>query len=72
MKQQGWFKSPGTFYLPGHPAGYVVTFMSILFMLPVVMSIFRNGHSVSNNFFELFVYGTCIASWWKWIAEKKS
>lgn len=72
MKQQHWFKPFGGFYLPVHPAGYVVTFMAILFMAPVTIAVLRNTHSVSDDLYKLFVYGTCTVFWWKWIAEKTS
>jgi hypothetical protein len=67
-----WFKRSGFIYLPTHPAGYVVTALAVLFMVPVVMATIRNGHSVSDDLYQLFVYGTCTAFWWKWIAEKTS
>ena len=34
------------------------------------MAVIRNGHSVSDNLYEIFVYVTCTAFWWKGIAEK--
>ena len=71
MKQQ-WFKTFGWVYLPVSPFGYAVTLLAIVFMIPVSMAIFRNGHSVSDDLYELFVYGTCTTFWWKWVAEKTS
>ena len=72
MKQQIWFRHSGIFYLPVHPAGYAVTFMAIIFMIPVAMAVFRTGHSVTDDLYQLFVYVTCTGFWWKWIAEKTS
>ena len=72
MKQQIWFKKAGPFYLPVHPAGYFVTFMAVLFMVPVTMAVVRNGHSVTDDLYSLFIYFTCTAFWWKWVAERTS
>jgi len=41
-------------------------------MVPVCIAVVRNGHSVSDDLYEIFVYGTCTAFWWKWVAEKTS
>lgn len=67
-----WFKKSRRIYLPVQPEGFIVTVMAILFMVPVCLATFRNGHSVSDDLNQLFVYGTCTAFWWKWIAEKTS
>lgn len=67
-----WFKKLGWFYVPVHLAGYVITMLAIVFLVPVYMAIIRNGHSVSDDLYYLFVYTTCTGFWWKWIAEKTS
>lgn len=67
-----WFKHLGWIYLPIHPAGYLVSFFAILFMVPVCLAIFRTGHSATDDLYQIFVYATCTAFWWKWIAEKTS
>ena len=67
-----WFKPIGFLYLPVHPLGFLITFLAILFLIPVYIAITRNGHSVSDDLYHLFVYTTCTAFWWKWIAEKTS
>jgi hypothetical protein len=71
MKQY-WFKTLGWLYIPVSPMGYVITLLAILFMVPVCIAITRNGHSVSDDLYQIFVYGTCTAFWWKWVAEKTS
>lgn len=71
MKQQ-WFKTFGWIYLPIHPMGYVITLMAIIFMVPVCMAVVRNGHSVTDDLYSIFVFGTCTAFLWKWVAEKTS
>lgn len=68
--QKHWFKKSGFVYLPVHLMGYLVCLLAIIFMVPVTMTTIRNGHSVSDDLYQLFVYGTCTAFWWKWIAEK--
>jgi hypothetical protein len=70
--KQIWFKKTGWLYIPVHPLGFVVTILSIVFMVPIVMAIVRNGHSVSDDLYQIFVFGTCTAFWWKWVAEKTS
>lgn len=69
---QIWFKKTGWMYLPVHVMGVCVTLMAIIFLIPVFTSIVRNGHSVSDDLYNMFVYTTCTAFWWKWIAEKTS
>ena len=67
-----WFKKWGWAYLPVHPIGVAVTLLAGLFLIPVYAAIVRNGHSVSDDLYEMFVYTTCTAFWWKWIADKTS
>jgi len=69
MKQL-WFKRFGWFFIPTHPAGFLITLLAIIFMVPACLAIIRNGDSVADNLSEIFVYGTCTAFWWKWVAEK--
>ncbi len=70
--KQIWFKKFVWIYLPVHPMGILITFLAILFLVPVYMAIVRNGHSVSDDLYQMFVYTTCTAFWWKWVAEKTS
>lgn len=67
-----WFKRMGWIYLPVHTMGILVTAAAIAFLVPVYMAIARNGHSVSDDLYHLFVYTSCTAFWWKWIADKTS
>jgi hypothetical protein len=67
-----WFRKLGLVYLPTHIAGVMITLMAIVFLIPVYAAIIRNGHSISDDLYEMFVYTTCTAFWWKWIAEKTS
>ncbi|MBD0333732.1 MAG: hypothetical protein ICV66_13890 [Chitinophagaceae bacterium] len=67
-----WFKQFGWVYLPVHFIGVMISLMAIIFLVPVYMAIIRNGHSVSDDLYHMFVYTTCTAFWWKWIAEKTS
>ncbi len=71
MKQY-WFKRAGWVNFPIHPMGYLVTLLGIIFMVPVTLAVIRNGHSVSDDLYQIFVFGTCTAFWWKWIAENTS
>ncbi len=70
--KQIWFKKAGWLYLPIHAIGILITLGAIGFMVPVSIAVIRNGHSVSHDLFEIFVYVTCTAFWWKWVAEKTS
>lgn len=67
-----WFKPVGMVYLPVSLAGFFVTVLAVLFMVPVCLAVIRNGHSVSDDLYHIFVYATCTAFWWKWVAEKTS
>lgn len=70
--KQIWFKKAGWLYLPIHAIGILITLSAIGFMVLVCIAVIRNGHSVSDDLFEIFVYATCTVFWWKWIAEKTS
>lgn len=67
-----WFMKSGWIYQPVHFMGYMVTILAILFLIPVAAAIVRTGHSVSDDLYHFFVYASCTAFWWKWIAEKNS
>lgn len=70
--KQIWFKKTGWLYLPIHEMGILITLGAIAFMVLVCMAVFKNGHSISDGLYEIFVYATCTAFWWKWIAEETS
>lgn len=67
-----WFKTYGWLYIHIRAEGAIVTFLAVLFLIPVFMAIIRNGHSVSDDLYHMFVYTSCTAFWWKWVAEKTS
>jgi len=67
-----WFKGFGWVYLPINIMGIFITLLAVVFLIPIYMAITSNGHSVSDDLYEMFVYTTCTAFWWKWIAEKTS
>ena len=67
-----WFKEYGWIYIPVHAMGVLTTLAAIVFLVPVYLAIIRNGHSVSDDLYHLFIYTSCTAFWWKWIAEKTS
>jgi len=71
MKQR-WFKRRGWIYIPVNPLGYIVTGLAIIFIVPVVLAIDRNTYSITDELYKIFIYGTCIAFWWKWVADKTS
>lgn len=65
-----WFKKTGWIYLPISEMGVIVTLLAVAFLIPIYIAIVRNGHSVSDDLYEMFIYTTCTAFWWKWVAEK--
>ncbi|CAN5744686.1 hypothetical protein BH11BAC3_BH11BAC3_12270 [soil metagenome] len=65
-----WFKKASWLYLPVDGMGYLVTLMAMVFMVPLIMAIVRNGHSVSDDLYHIFICTTCTKFWWKWTAEK--
>jgi putative effector of murein hydrolase LrgA (UPF0299 family) len=67
-----WFKRIGLIYIPVNVMGILVTILAIIFFVPVYIAIVRNGHSVSDDLYHIFVYTTCTAFWLKWIAERTS
>jgi hypothetical protein len=70
--KQTWFKRFGWVYIPIHMMGIFISLLAIAFMVPVCIASFRNAHSVSDTLYEVFVYASCTAFWWKWVAEKTS
>jgi len=67
-----WFKKAGWVYIPVHVMGLLVTLGAIILLVPVYIAIVRQGHSASDDLYQMFVYTTCTAFWWKWIADKTS
>jgi len=70
--QQVWFKKTGWVYSPVHVMGFIITAAAVVFMISIVIALDRSAHSVTDELYDLFVYGTCTAFWWKWVAEKTS
>ena len=67
-----WFKQFGPFYLPVHLAGYCITILAILFLVPVCKMVLSDSHAIGDDLCQIFVHTTCTAFWWKWLAEKTS
>ena len=67
-----WFKRAGWTYVPVHPAGLILTLAAIIFLVITWVSINSNGQTIMEALFEMFIYVTCTAFWWKWVAEKTS
>ncbi len=72
MMKTIWFKKRGWTYLPNAVMGVLVTLLAVIFLIPIYMATIRTGYSVSDDLYQLFVYTTCTAFWWKWVAEKTS
>ncbi len=67
-----WFKKFGWAYLPVHAIGLLITLACLALNVMFFIAIDRNSHSVSDTLIDFFVYCTCVAFWWKWIADKTS
>jgi hypothetical protein len=67
-----WFKKTGFLYMPVHVIGVLITLMTAAITVFFFVAIDRQSHSVSDTLIDFFVYFTCTAFWWKWIAEKTS
>lgn len=65
----GWFKKWGGSYLPISAEGGWVTF-SLGLAGWFFIAIDHHSHSLSDTLIHFFVYFTCVAFWWKWVAEK--
>ena len=70
--KQVWFKKKGWVYVPVNAAGLLITGSAVLFMVPVIIAAVRTSHSGTDALYEIFIYATCTAFWWKWVAEKTS
>ncbi len=71
MKQL-WFKRKGWIYIPVHPFGFMVTILAIIFIAPIVIAVDKNANSITDELYQIFIYATCTAFWWKWVADKTS
>jgi len=70
--KQIWFKRIGWFYRPVHPWGFLISILTVMFMVPVVIAVDRTTHSISDELYSIFVFASCTVFWWKWVAEKTS
>lgn len=67
-----WFKRVGWVYIPIHPIGITITLLAIVFMIPSIISVDKKAHSITDELYQVFIYATCTAFWWKWVADKTS
>ena len=65
-----WIKKLGWIYLPVNIMGYIICLLAIIFMVPIVIAADRNAHFVTDELYHIFVFATCTAFWWRWVAEK--
>jgi hypothetical protein len=64
-----YFKKAGLIYYPVHLVGWLVTAFAILLCIWFFRTIDRSSHSASDTLARFFVYATCVAFWFKWIAD---
>lgn len=67
-----WFRQWGWLYVPVHPMGFLLTLLTILFLLLLYGGIARSGRPVRDDLYQVFICTTCAVFWWKWIAQKTS
>lgn len=67
-----WFKKTGISYVPVHPMGLLITIGAIVVDIWFFLALDIHSHSVSDTLIHFFVYFSCVAFWWKWIAESMS
>jgi hypothetical protein len=67
-----WFAKIGWLYWPVHIAGWIISFAALGISIWFFIAIDRHSHSVSDTLINFFVYFSCVAFWWKWVAEKTS
>ncbi|KAA2244644.1 hypothetical protein F0L74_01325 [Chitinophaga agrisoli] len=69
MKQH-WFKKQGWIYIPTSIPGSLLTIFALVLVGWCCWTIDRSTRSLPDALIHFFGYFTCVAFWWKWIAEK--
>lgn len=64
-----WFKKYGWIYIPISIPGSLLTVFALLLAGWCYWKADRSAATVPDALIRFFVYFTCIAFWWKWIAE---
>lgn len=67
-----WFRKWHFLYVPVHPMGFIVSLLAIGFMVPVIFALFKSEQDFGKSLYEVFIYGTCTAFWWKWVVDRSS
>ena len=67
-----WFKKYGWSYIPISIIGSLITICALLFSGWMFWAIHNRTRSNIGALICFFAYFTCIAFWWKWIAESTS
>jgi predicted membrane channel-forming protein YqfA (hemolysin III family) len=67
-----WFKKYGWSYIPISITGSLITIFALLFSGWICWEICKRTWSDIGALICFFAYFTCIAFWWKWIAESTS
>ena len=71
MKKTG-FNKAGWLYRPVNIIRTSIAMVVIIYVVFAYLAVFRNGHSVSDDLYQSFVYPSCTGFWWKWITVKTS
>lgn len=69
LMQHYWFRKFGWMYIPISIAGSLLTIAAILLAGVCIWIADRQCTAVSDALLHFFIYFTCIAFWWKWLAE---
>lgn len=67
-----WFRKYGWSYIPISIPGSLLTIFALLLSGWLSWEIYRRTYSNIGALICFFAYFTCIAFWWKWIAENTS
>ena len=67
-----WFKKCGWFYVPASWQAVIVVLLALIFCTTVFTAIDRHSHSVSDTFYGIFPYYTCVFLLLNWIGSNTS
>ena len=67
-----WFKRIGWFYVPVSVPGVIAYLLAVLFCLTVFLAVDRHSHSVSDTFYGVFPYFSCVFLLLDWLGSRTS
>lgn len=67
-----YFKRTGLAYLPVHVFGWLATTFAAALCVWFFIAANQSSRSVTGSLPAAFIYASCVAFWWKWLAESTS